>query len=148
MLVFATALVAALVAPRPVAAASQCWERLLTDWSDGAILGSYTVGCYGAALRSLPEDVRLYSSASDDIRRALAASILATRKPTSVSSRGGEPPEGGTQAVATARDAGFPWLPLLLAGSLAGVVGAIGAAGLVARQRLRARRLSPADLVR
>lgn len=35
----------------------------------------YPVACYQAALAHLPEDVRIYSSAEDDIRRAMLAAI-------------------------------------------------------------------------
>ena len=48
-----------------------CWQRLVRDWSDGRIDGVYSVGCYRAALRKLPQDLRIYSSAPDDIRAAL-----------------------------------------------------------------------------
>ena len=48
-----------------------CWQRLVRDWSDGRIDGAYSVGCYRAALRKLPEDLRVYSSAPDDIQAAL-----------------------------------------------------------------------------
>jgi hypothetical protein len=48
-----------------------CWQRLVRDWSDGRVDGAYPVGCYRAALRNLPQDLRIYSSAPDDIRAAL-----------------------------------------------------------------------------
>ena len=60
----------------PKAARSECRTRLLRDWSDGRIDGTYPVSCYRSVLRSLPEDLAVYSSAPDDIARALSATIL------------------------------------------------------------------------
>ncbi len=62
------------------AQASTCADRLLTDWRDGRIDGTYPVACYREALATLPEDVRVYSSARDDITRALQ-DRLETRAP-------------------------------------------------------------------
>lgn len=68
------------LAPSSSAAARPtCPETLLQDWSDGRIDGAYAVDCYRAALRDLPEDLRAYSSAADDINRALRARITAAR---------------------------------------------------------------------
>ncbi len=59
------------------AAAPSCTSRLLTDWSDGRIDGTYPIRCYRSALRSLPADLRIYSSAPDDIAQALSRRIAA-----------------------------------------------------------------------
>ncbi len=59
-----------------------CWERVISDWSaDNRVTGHYTVGCYREALAKLPEDLRTYSSAPDDIRRGLQAQLA--RSPSS-----------------------------------------------------------------
>ena len=61
----------------PKAAPSEsCRSRLLRDWGDGRIDGTYPVSCYRLVLRSLPADLAVYSSAPDDIARALSATIL------------------------------------------------------------------------
>jgi len=65
-------------------AASRCAAAVITGWRDGRINRSYPPNCYRAALRALPEDVRIYSSAEDDINRALLASLA--RKATSAAS--------------------------------------------------------------
>src|SRR5437667_10668359 len=52
---------------------------LLNDWRDGRIDGTYSVACYRIALAHLPEDVRIYSSAESDIKRAL---VPAARRPS------------------------------------------------------------------
>jgi hypothetical protein len=55
-------------------AGSACAEAVLRDWSDGRIDRLYEPACYLQAIEILPEDVRAYTSAADDIRRALQAS--------------------------------------------------------------------------
>ena len=59
------------------AAAASCGESVVTDWSDGRIDGVYPLHCYQSALDDLPEDVRAYSSAADDISRALEQRVRA-----------------------------------------------------------------------
>ena len=56
---------------RPAAAATPCWKLLLNDWYDGRIDNTYQLHCYTDALKHLPPDVQTYSSANDDILRAL-----------------------------------------------------------------------------
>jgi hypothetical protein len=50
-----------------------CVSALLGDWRDGRIDRTYSVECYRTALAQLPEDLRIYSSAESDIKRALLA---------------------------------------------------------------------------
>jgi hypothetical protein len=61
-------------------AATPCWKTLLNDWYDGRIDGTYPVHCYRDALKHLPADVQTYSSAHDDILRALQSAIAKERK--------------------------------------------------------------------
>src|SRR5512132_1737635 len=56
-------------------AAQSCGTRVLDDWRDGRIDGTYPVACYRQALAHLPEDVRVYSTAQSDITRALQARV-------------------------------------------------------------------------
>ena len=51
-----------------------CGQAVLTDWADGGIDETYPGPCYLAAIDDLPEDVRAYTSAKDDISRELQAS--------------------------------------------------------------------------
>ena len=53
----------------------KCESRLLADWSDGRIDATYPVRCYRTALKLLPADLRIYSSAPDDIAHALSRSL-------------------------------------------------------------------------
>jgi hypothetical protein len=71
---------AALVVAGTAGAAPSCATRLLDDWRDGRIDQTYPVSCYRQALAHLPEDVRVYSTAQDDITRALQSRIEAAPK--------------------------------------------------------------------
>jgi len=51
--------------------AQTCGEAVVRDWTDGSIDGAYEANCYLAAIDALPEDARTYTSAEDDITRAL-----------------------------------------------------------------------------
>jgi hypothetical protein len=57
------------------AVASACGDRVVADWIDGRIDGVYPLRCYDEAVDGLPEDVRVYSTAVDDISRALQARL-------------------------------------------------------------------------
>ena len=66
---------------------STCTERMLKDWRDGRIQGVYPISCYHQTIRHLPTDIRIYSSAADDIREALHERIAAgagSRTPSAV----------------------------------------------------------------
>ena len=60
--------------------ATPCWKTLLNDWYDGRIDNTYPLHCYTQALTHLPPDVKIYSSAHDDIERALASAKAKLRK--------------------------------------------------------------------
>jgi cobalamin biosynthesis Mg chelatase CobN len=69
----------------PAAAATPCWKKLLNDWYDGRIDNVYPIHCYQDTLKHLPEDIAVYSSAREDIQRALQsakAQLLKSKKPT------------------------------------------------------------------
>ena len=49
-----------------------CGRDVLADWGkDGRIDRTYRETCYLAAIEALPEDLRAYTSAREDITRAL-----------------------------------------------------------------------------
>jgi hypothetical protein len=60
-------------------ASTSCSAKLLADWSDGRIDGTYPIRCYRRALESLPSDLKVYSSAPDDIAQALSQRIVQSR---------------------------------------------------------------------
>jgi hypothetical protein len=67
------------------AATTQCWERVLEDWSaDAQVDRGYRIGCYRKAIRKLPEDLRAYSSAPQDIQQAMNARLAAAYEPARV----------------------------------------------------------------
>jgi len=88
-------------AARPaVAAQPSCSTRLLHDWADGRIDGTYTIACYRSALRSLPADLEVYSSAHDDIAQALTERIVQSRHAQKISGHQGA---ASVRNVASAR---------------------------------------------
>jgi hypothetical protein len=94
-----------------------CWERVVSDWSaDNRISGTYTAVCYREALAKLPEDLRTYSSAADDIRRGLQKQLARAPVAATVAAN---PADGGGD------NRGLLVLGLVLAGVLAIAVVAI-----------------------
>jgi len=71
----AAALVTPAVCGSAAAAGPDCGSRLIADWRDGRMDRVYPVECYREALASLPEDLRIYSSAESDITRAMQARV-------------------------------------------------------------------------
>jgi hypothetical protein len=98
-------------------AATSCGEKVLADWRDGRIDGTYPVACYRDALAQLPEDLRVYSTAQADITRALQARIDA--RPDKASTKSG----GGSSGVS----------PLLVVAITAGVLVAAGSVAAAVR---------------
>ncbi len=61
------------LAPAASAKAKTCGEKVVDDWyGDGRVDEVFPKHCYLDAIRSLPVDVKDYSNAEEDIRRALA----------------------------------------------------------------------------
>jgi hypothetical protein len=75
LLIACTGLVLGLTTAAPATAAKPCWRMLIDDWYDGKIDHTYPRACYRQALKHLPQDVTQYSSAKDDIERALLGVI-------------------------------------------------------------------------
>jgi hypothetical protein len=70
------AAVSLLLVSAPAAAASACWQTVINDWADNSrVDGRYPIHCYRDALRNLPEDMKAYSTAPDDIERAMREEI-------------------------------------------------------------------------
>jgi hypothetical protein len=136
-----------------------CWQKLLNDWYDGRIDGTYSVRCYHEAINHLPEDVLNYGQARDDLNRALLAAI---------GTIGGGPPNdstmvppGGKRTLQShKKDESFfqrlanklgpgnatsiPLPLMILAGVGLLLVAAAGAS--VAARRIQARRTQPATV--
>ena len=58
------------------AARPACADAVLDDWTKGTLDASHSPECYEAAIDALPEDLRAYTTAADDIGRM---AISATR---------------------------------------------------------------------
>jgi hypothetical protein len=103
---------AAAAAPSTAPAAGPCWKQLLNDWYDGHIDKTYNAGCYREALKHLPTDVEVYSSARSDIQRALAAAVATAKqqhkrvKDISIAPAGGSGGSGGGTTTTTAVSGG------------------------------------------
>ena len=75
-LVAAAAVATALLALPAPALAAGCGHAVVGDWRDnGRIDRVYAPRCYREAVKELPEDVLVYSSAQNDINRALQTRI-------------------------------------------------------------------------
>jgi hypothetical protein len=160
---------AAFVHVAPASAKAPCWKALLNDWYDGRIDRAYQRHCYQDALKHLPPDVETYSSARDDIERALQSASAKSRRagrklgPNSLIAPPRERRVKGkgtkltaTTAVGRKREKGLSGLadklnpgsasslplPLLVLGALALLLVAAGATGLIAK-RVQARRQGP-----
>ncbi len=130
----------------------------MADWYDGTINNVYPLACYHQAIAHLPSDIAIYSSAKDDIPRALAAAIKHEKKipkehtalpsvsavgPLAISSvqikDGGKAPtqaKGLSKAInkiTPGNPNSFP-LPLLILGALAILLIAAGGIGMLVRR--------------
>ena len=125
-----------LAMPSRAPAETACWQKVLAAWSAGTLGPNYPIHCYQAAVNNLPPDLQGYSSAADDIQRALLAAIHhgAARSTAGVHAR----QAGDLLAAAPASGAGrsSPELPLLV---LAGCVVLVIAAGVASSRRARRR---------
>ena len=75
-------LVAMLLAAAPATAAPSCARQVIDDWyDDGRVDRTYPLHCYDDAIEALPPDVRDYSSAKEDIQRALQARMRGEASP-------------------------------------------------------------------
>ena len=110
------ALFGALVFSGTGQAKTSCASALLRDWTDGRIDGTYSVGCYRSALAQLPEDLRIYSSAETDLKRAL---LTSSQRTLAAPAKAQKPaPSGGSG------DAGMsPLLVLAIAGVILAAMG-------------------------
>jgi uncharacterized membrane protein YgcG len=157
-----------------LAPTSGCWLQVVNDWLDnnGTIKHLYPIPCYTQAIQKLQQypDLQQYSSAIDDIQRALLAAIHEERDdgpgsgpssngPTGnsgvgggggSSTGGGSGGSGGGSASSSPIDHVFnpssaqsvP-LPLIILAALA-VLLLLAGAGTWFAKRVQARRLTPA----
>jgi hypothetical protein len=155
----------AAAAPAATAASTNtCWRDVVNDWLShhGQVVGTYAIPCYTQAIQHLNAyvDVQSYSTATDDIRRALLAVLHRDRGPGGPGSGlGGVGPIGGptdggkNSGKKSSGDRGVLGmispssaqsvpLPLLVLGGLALLLLAAAGATLVAK-RVQTRRGRP-----
>jgi hypothetical protein len=123
-----------LAVPPAAPADTACWQKVLAAWSAGTLGPNFPVHCYQAAVSNLPDDLVGYSSAPDDIQRALLAAIHGDATRTAGVRHAKQSPR--LLAAAPARSAGRPWSPLPLL-VLAGSVVLFIAAGVGFTRRTR-----------
>jgi len=135
------------------AAAQPCWRTVIQDWYDGKIDGDYSASCYREALKNAPDDLKMYSDLPDDLDRALqtktrslsgvdgAAVTVQSAKDGRNKAKG---PVGRVlEELGPSRADSVP-IPLLVLASLALLLIAAGAGGMVTR-RLAAKRAKSRD---
>ena len=172
-LVAATVVGSAQAAPAALQqASSTCWRDVVNDWIQHQpnILGDYPIPCYTQAIQNLRKypDVQGYSSAPDDIHRALLGALNRDRGDGGASGGSdggatpgpggkagpGDPGGGGPSAssdrglggIVGAHDATSIPLPLIVLGSLAILLALAALATWLAR-RFQTRRPAPAPAV-
>ena len=153
-------------------ATSHCWLDVINDWlNNNQVDGTYAIPCYTQAIQQLSArpDIAGYSSAIDDIHRALLAAIRQDRN-------SGPPSGGGTSGPDSSSPASFPGgpgggskggggtgrggilgiggpssatsvpLPLIVLGALA-ILLALAALGTWLARRFQTRRPAPAPAI-
>lgn len=118
----------ALAAVAPAHGAPDCGDVVVADWSDGRIDGRYAPRCYGDAIDALPEDVRAYSTAEEDIGVALGTRLRELRA---------RPPARDDSGASPALVRPVPIL--LLSGAGLGLAIVLVALARIAAPRLRER---------
>lgn len=151
--VAAVVLVLGVAAPAS-AGGTPCWRALINDWYDGRIDETYPTSCYTDAIQHLPTDVDAYSSARDDIQRALLARLHQdpNEPPTYKGDGGpasGSSSDGGGKSIITRAiewlgpsNASAVPLPLLILAGVAFLLLAAAGGSFVSR-RIQERRLPP-----
>jgi hypothetical protein len=109
----------------PAQARPACATAIIEEWANGTLASPYPLDCYDAAIDALPEDLRAYTTAADDISRA---AIAASR--SDVPSR-----QLASTPAAAERARAFPVTVALLAGFVVLLAASGLGASLVRRRR-------------
>lgn len=111
----------------PASSRPACAGAILDDWTKGALQSTYPADCYDAAIDALPEDLRAYTTAADDITRA---AIVASRA-------GGPKRQLAAAPVVSGEARAFPFQVAFLATLVTVLVAAGLVASLLRRRRSR-----------
>jgi hypothetical protein len=142
----------------PAAAKRPCWKDVASDWfSDLKVDGTYAPHCYREAIKHLPPVTDSYSTARDEIRRAMLYALAHPTKPsgpanTPTLGEGLGPGEGGDAGLIQSlleklgpKNADAVPLPLLVLAGISLLLLGTAGASYVAR-RVQAKRLEPAPV--
>ncbi len=144
------------VSVTPAAAKRPCWKDVASDWfSDLKVDGVYAPHCYREAIKHLPPVTDSYSTARDEIRRAMLYALAHPTKPsgpanTPTLGAGLGPGEGGDAGLIQSlleklgpKNADAIPLPLLVLAGISLLLLGTAGASYIAR-RVQAKRLEPA----
>ena len=144
------------VSVTPAAAKRPCWKDVASDWfSDLKVDGTYAPHCYREAIKHLPPVTDSYSTARDEIRRAMLYALAHPTKPsgpanTPTLGAGLGPGEGGDAGLIQSlleklgpKNADSIPLPLLVLAGISLLLLGTAGASYIAR-RVQAKRLEPA----
>jgi len=144
------------VSVTPAAAKRPCWKDVASDWfSDLKVDGVYAPHCYREAIKHLPPVTDSYSTARDEIRRAMLYALAHPTKPsgpanTPTLGAGLGPGEGGDAGLIQSlleklgpKNADSIPLPLLVLAGISLLLLGTAGASYIAR-RVQAKRLEPA----
>jgi hypothetical protein len=163
------AILTLLAVAAPAGAAPSCARQVIDDWyDDGRVDRTYPLHCYDDAIEALPADVKIYSSAKEDIQRALQAAMRdeptppattdpspgggktkPTKPPKSPTTTRSDPKDETTPVAAPPVDGGSASsvpIPLLVLAGLALLLIAGGSAGYIMR-RYQGRNTPPPPAV-
>jgi hypothetical protein len=139
------ALAATSTASATATPAKPCWERVIADWTNGSVQSSYKAACYAKALKRLPTDVRMYSDAGQEIRRAMLAAIRHDDPPPPASSgKAATASESAAAGQVDPKSRKLP-LPILFAITLVLTLVAVGVVGRVRARRNAQQRIDPLE---
>jgi hypothetical protein len=140
----------------PAAAKRPCWKDVASDWfSDLKVDGTYPPHCYQEAIKHLPPVTDSYSTARDEIRRAMLYALAHPTKPsgpanTPTLGEGLGPGEGGDAGLIQSlleklgpKNADAIPIPLLVLAGISLLLLGTAGASYVAR-RVQSKRLEPA----
>jgi hypothetical protein len=144
------------VSVTPASAKRPCWKDVASDWfTDSKLQGRYAPHCYREAIHHLPGVTDSYSTARDEIRRAMLFAIAHPTKPSAPTrtpppGEGLGPGEGGDAGLIQSlleklgpKNADAVPLPLLVLAGISLLLLGTAGASYVAR-RMQAKRLEPA----
>lgn len=125
----AIGIVIAAASAQPASARPDCVDAIFDEWTNGALTSTHPADCYEAAIDALPEDLRAYTSAADDISRASIAASRANDTERELSS---------ASAATRSEDArAFPTLVVVLVGLVALLAASGVGASVLRRRRVR-----------